>query len=831
MRSFLPQNPACQLALLVILLIAFSLSPAHGNDSLRITGQGYLHMPGLSIFPFTDEYAEGHQGGIQIIRHEIRLAANGDLRLEPAPGQWQPFSQTDTLMVDRKNKRIRIELSYPNHKAQTRTFNRIEYPDLDLSYSIDVIPEGRNFRIVVNLDKPLPREWVGKVGFNLELFPGAYFGEHYLMDGQAGLFPRQFDGPVQHIEGSQPSVPPLATGRKLILAPGSEDVAFTIESVDSDLQLIDGRAEHSNGWFIVRSLLPAKTRDNALEWIIKASPDENWFYDPVIHVNQLGYMPLQEKYAIIETDLRDTTPKPARLLRWDDDGQPVQVLESLPSNYESFGRYGYYRFDFTMVRETGIYQVLCGDQSSSRFMISDSVYGGRAWHPVISTFLPVQMCHMRVNDRYRVWHGLCHMDDARMAIPGTLHFDGYHQGDSTLTVFEGGEHVPGLNTGGWHDAGDYDLRVETQASTIYALSLIYETFDVRYDETMIDQEHNLVELHQPDGKPDILQQIEHGVRSILAGYYQLDRLYRGIICPELRQYVLLGDGSVMTNNIPYNSDYALPEWIPDLPDDRLVFTEHNPKRELYVAGCMAAASRILREYDEYMAKECLALALDIRSKYALSSEAPAEQVNLDIELYLTTGWNTYLNEIIGKQDFIYLYVDKTGWQVARVLKNIEDQGFRRGFTIALQKYYTELERKSKSNPFGIPYEPRTWGAGWDLQRQAVEHYFLYTHLKNPASRKYLFNALNFNMGIHPGMNESSYISGVGTKSATVAYGLNRADWSYIPGGVVSGTALIRPDFPELKDWPFLWQQAEYMIGGAASNMVFLLLAAQQLGNM
>ena len=54
-------------------------------------------------------------------------------------------------------------------------------------------------------------------------------------------------------------------------------------------------------------------------------------------------------------------------------------------------------------------------------------------------------------------------------------------------------------------------------------------------------------------------------------------------------------------------------------------------------------------------------------------------------------------------------------------------------------------------------------------------------------------------------------SGVGAKSATVGYGLNRADWSYIPGGVVSGTALIRPDFPELLVFPFLWQQVEYVL--------------------
>jgi hypothetical protein len=71
---------------------------------------------------------------------------------------------------------------------------------------------------------------------------------------------------------------------------------------------------------------------------------------------------------------------------------------------------------------------------------------------------------------------------------------------------------------------------------------------------------------------------------------------------------------------------------------------------------------------------------------------------------------------------------------------------------------------------------------------------------------------------------------VGAKSLTVAYGVNRADWSYIPGGVGSGPALIRPDFPELKDWPFFWQQSEYVIGGGGSNFMFLALAAHHLLN-
>ena len=68
----------------------------------------------------------------------------------------------------------------------------------------------------------------------------------------------------------------------------------------------------------------------------------------------------------------------------------------------------------------------------------------------------------------------------------------------------------------------------------------------------------------------------------------------------------------------------------------------------------------------------------------------------------------------------------------------------------------------------------------------------------------------------------------GSHSVTVAYGFNRADWSYIPGGAVSGTGIIRPDFPELKEWPYFWQQTEYVMGGGASNFMFLVLAAQDL---
>ena len=43
-------------------------------------------------------------------------------------------------------------------------------------------------------------------------------------------------------------------------------------------------------------------------------------------------------------------------------------------------------------------------------------------------------------------------------------------------------------------------------------------------------------------------------------------------------------------------------------------------------------------------------------------------------------------------------------------------------------------------------------------------------------------------------------------------------------------ALIRPDFPELKEpWPYLWQQTENVMSGSATY-IFVVLAADELLN-
>ncbi len=825
---------------LLPLLFLCSLSISAGNvadeNALRLNDQEYFEKPGLNVMVFSDFYPEGHQGGVTIIQNGVRVAANGDVRLEPTPGQWQPIPKLDGREVDDVNQVITASLSYPDASRDRKGFNPIVYPDLELSYKVRVKPDGDSFRIIVDLGQPLPSEWVGRVGFNLELFPGEYFGKTYYMDGQAGVFPRQLNGPMYIDANDLSQCQALAKGKRLSLAPETETLQMTVEAVsDATLELLDGRAQHNNGWFIVRSALPGETTAGALEWKVTPHAVDRWRYTPVIHLSQVGYHPRQEKVAVIELDKRDKDFQDVVLCRVDASGGRREVRKTKPADWGDFLCFHYLKFDFSDVRAPGVYFVSYGNQRSNTFRIGADVYTRHVWQPTLEYFLPVQMCHMRVEDRYRVWHGLCHMDDALMAPVNHNHFDGYVQGPSTLTKYDPMEPVPDLNVGGWHDAGDYDLRVESQTGTIRILSQIYEAFEVDYDATTIDQQRHLVQMHRPDGVPDILQQIEHGVLTVLGGYRTLGRLYRGIICPTIPQYVLLGDGSTMTDNKVYDAVLGPEETQGDRSgrrDDRLVFTEENPSRELEVAAGLAAAARALKDYRPQMAAECVETAEAIyeADKDAEGRRLAGPKIQALTELFLTTGKDEYKAALVAMQPDIVRSIGNCGWVLGRAMDKIDDPAFSRAVRDAIAQLRRQIEQQGDQTPFGVPYRPNIWGAGWGIQSFGVPQYFLHEGWPDIFGDKYLLNALNFVLGCHPGPNTASFASGVGAHSLTVAYGVNRADWSYIPGGVGSGTALIRPDLPELKEWPFFWQQTEYVMGGGGSNFMFLALAADRLLN-
>ena len=823
-------------------------SPAQAQE-FKLTSSGYFKNHGVDVMAFDDIYPEGHQGGVCIIMNGNRVATNGDIRFEATPGQWQPVPK----QLDRKlgDNSITATLCYPDSSRHLTGFNPMIYPDFYFNYTVKVEGKGDHVEVTVDLDRPVPQEFLGKVGFNMEFFPGALFGKPWIMDNQSGIFPQQPNSPLTttspnylhtgnyHPEGQpladmdnligkgySPIVAddiisePYAVGRKFTSRPDDPYNKVTIESLTGDLKLYDGRMNHNNGWFVLRSEIAPGVTKGAVKWIITPTVMPDWMYQPVIQTSQIGYHPNQPKEAIIEMDTRNNRQGTAQVVRIGSDKEQV-VKTVTPENWGKFLRYNYLKVDFSDVKEPGLYQIKYGDSASPIFRIDDNVYDRGVWQPVLEYFLPVQMCHMRVNEKYRVWHDACHMDDARMA-PAHNHIDGYDQKPG-LSKFNEGDMVPGVNIGGWHDAGDFDLRVESQAGEAYILSLAYEAFHPEIDATSIDQINRVTEIHQGDGKNDLLQQVENGALSVVNSYLALGRLYRGIICGGLRQYVLLGDAAAMTDGKPGNED------------DRWIFTEDNPRRELSTAANLAATSRVLKGFNDTLSTHCLNIAREIFERTGNGNPRMASpKIQAAVELYLATGEDLYKDFLLDNKDLIVKQIGQMGWYTARVeqrfaqMKDKKAQAFSKDFRKALLAYKEQLDKEVVSTPYGVPYRPHIWGAGWDIQGFGFRHYFLASAYPDIFNKEPIFNALNFVLGCHPGSNQESFASGVGAASATIGYGLNRADWSYIPGGVVSGTALIRPDFPELLHFPFLWQQKEYVLGGGSSHYMFLVLAVQQM---
>jgi endoglucanase len=801
------------LNLKIYLLFVFTLfhfsscTQEESTGSLAINDQGYFEMPGVNIMVYDDYYPSGHQSGLTIIQNGERVAANGDLRLRGRPEVGEKVVDTVAGTIQRQ----------------------LTLPEIPFTYQVQVGVDGDKAIFTLNLDEPVPEEYAGDAWFQIELFPAVLFGKSWNMDGRTGIFPTDSYGPIVDNE-----IEPYAEGNVLTIVPETNGQRLTIRSLKGGkLQLTDGRMRSKSGWFIVRSAVPENVTDSAVQWEVQVFPVKNYTYTPVIHISQVGYLPDEPKKAVIELDPRTDQAGMVSIYRINPDGSRTMAFSEEARLWGKFLRYQYAVSDFTSLKESGMYQVQYGDVSSNIFRIADDIYDRFVWQPTLEFFLPVQMCHVRVEQGSRVWHDWCHLDDALMAPLNHVHFDGYRQGPESFTHYVHPQHVPDIDRGGWHDAGDYDLRVESQAGTTWRLALMYELFNIDLDVTRVDQDKRLVTIHDPDGIPDALQQVEHGVLTVLGGYRGLGRLYDGIIASTGKQYGLKGDGGAMTDNLVYNP--SLGENVRTasqsvIKDDRWVFTEDHARHEMIGVAGLASASRVLRDYKPELARECLEAAENL---YTISSqkEMVDDRIAAAAELYVATGNSEYLDAIIEQKEYILRNMAGTAWAVGRVYASITDGDFRREIDEGVKQYAEQLEEEMAENPFGVPYEPNIWGDGWSIQSKGFRQYFLVTGFPGVFKPDLIYHAEQFVLGCHPGSNTASFASGVGAYSLLQAYGVNRADYSYIPGGVASGTAIIRPDLPELKaNWSFLWQQTEYVLGGGGTNFMFLVLATDHLIN-
>jgi len=777
----------------------------------------YFEQPGLNVVVFSNWYngmfGDSKISGVELIHFGERTATNGDVRLSATPEQWDPIPTFVERNVDQKNQTVSATLAYP---------------EFDFTYTISARPIESGVEITLSTDQPLPEALKGKAGFNMEFLPATYMETAFLADGRPGAFPIYPTG-VKEIIGEHEPVP-LAKGNHLVLAPETAKKRVSIVSENAELALYDGRAKAQNGWFVVRAMLPADKTGDILTWQLTASTDESWLRPPVIGHSQVGYLPGQTKRAIIELDANASRQGQAALLKVNPDGSTSVIKQQAPENEGKYTRYQYASFDFSEVTSPGVYQLRYGDTTTAAFAIASDVLD-KAWHPTLDHYFPVQMDHVLVNEAYRVWHGASHLDDALQAPVNHEHFDLYAQGPTTDTEYEPGEHIPGLNVGGWYDAGDYDIRTQTQYRTVRSLVQAWEEFDLKRDTTLVDYDRKFVDIHVPDGKPDILQQIEHGTLALLAQYDAVGHAIPGIIVPDISQYTHLGDGLTMTDNLVYNANMKETESDgrqSGVFDDRWAFTSKSTPLNYGSMAALAAASRALQDYKPELARKSRETAIRAWAQEADKKQPDMfqvgnttggglqeEKLKAAVELLITTGDKQYRDAVNELVSYIESDFGRNAVLAIRAMP-LMDKSYKDRMRKAAQKYQPTLEKATTRNPFGVVITEYGWAGNGAILEMAVTQYYLNQAFPELFSTDLIFRSLNYLYGTHPD-SDISFVSNVGTVSKKVAYGMNRADYSFISGAIVPGVLILKPDLPENKEnWPFLWGENEYVInvGGA-----------------
>jgi len=858
--------------------------------AMKVTDKNYLDTHGFSVFLYDSTYhpvfVDQKNTAMEMILHGQRIATNGDLRLMPTPEQWDLVATLKGRHADKMNSRLTADLAFP-------TF--------DFSYTLEVAAEPGGVKVSINLDKPLPQKLAGRAGFNLEFLPSIYMGKAYLVDGtKAGIFPRTPNDPMTKVlplpdepkkayyledwdEAKGYTQPlPFAEGKSITLGVDEALARVNVVSDTANLMLFDGRDRAPNGWFVLRSLIPSDKTTGAIVWHIRPDVIPNWTRPPVIAHSQVGYAPGSSKVAVLELDPKYSGPQTARLLLLMENGSYKQVFEGPITPSTPWLRYVYSKFDFTPVKEPGLYVVEYGHQRTAPFPISNDAYAN-IWQDSLDHHIAAQMDHVSVREGYRMWHGASHLDDGRMAPVVGEQFDGWNQATATDGKYKGGDHIPGMNVGGWYDAGDFDLEEPAQLSVIQSLALAYREFNLNYDELTVDEATREVEMHRPDGVPDTVQQVKHGALLILAQFHNIGHAIRGTHEPDLRQYTQVGDGASKTDGRIYDPKLGPNETKGDYsgkPDDRWIFTTNNPFFQWNAIAALAAAADTLKGWDDTLAKDCLDTAIkawnDTKANPAQypvdiserenSAGAPAGGVlaasqgvvagaqtrrnpagnsgtttapppppsgsarrafgvGMDwaaaLELTIATqGAEPYKSRLkeLFPQMITPQQMDFRGWTAVRALPYL-DAGAKDQMREAVKTYMAGLDKRLDETPFGVPPSLGTWGGSGAVVDMAIRMYFLHKTFPDLVGPEYTLRAVNYILGTHP-VSSTSYVAGVGTVSKTMTYSNNRADNAYIPGAVIPGYIIIKPDFPEcIDDFGFLWFEDEAVVAGSASWVV------------
>ena len=826
--------------LLALLLAQF---PEAQGQVLKLNDLEYFETQGINVLVYSNMFTGGFNdeknAGIELVHHGVRTAQGGAVRLSNTPEQWDLVPAIPTRTINRESNSIESILRYEDFGFDSR---------------VVVTAKGKDFEIAVYLDKPVPAELEGKAGFNLEFLPSQYWGKTYLADGRFNRFPRYVVGNTVTRPNSEKTKQykgyitsddrgtgrfvdplPLETSRNLILAPEDPERRVEITSEDADLMLFDGRILAQNGWFVVRSLLPAGKTGKVVSWIVEPHAIDGWIRQPNIGFSQVGYLPSQPKVSVIELDKKDTPLATASLFKINEQGQATKVFSGPIHSWGDFYKYHYVKFDFSSVNTPGIYYIQYGDLKTNNFIIDNTVYDNIT-DATSDIWIPIHMNHMFVREGYRVWHGEPFKEGYRQAPPNTDHFDLHGQGPTTDTKYKGLELIPGLNIGGFFDAGDFDIETGSNIGVVQNFVQTWEYFKPNRDQTFVSQEQRYVDLHRPDGKPDILQFIEHGAMNLVAQAEIIGHMAQTLSNSVLYNYHHLGDAASLTDGLPYNPDLGPYEVATDglssgMKDDMWAFTSRNPGLDLRAATMFAAVSRALKGYNDDLSQRALVQSKRLLKEASeLLANVPqdnpgrrfgAADVGTNLQLYISTGEQHYAEKF---EELLWPALDRSlTFVILTALEGIPhmDETYREKLKPYIVKYKEYIDGLDKDNPYGVPIGLGNWAGSGAVVNFGTTVCFAHKHFPDIVDDSHAFKATNWLFGCHPYHNYSLVATLGATRPKEVFYGNNRADFSFIPGNVAPGILFRQPDhFENYDDWPFLWGQNEGTIGGNTSYLIF-----------
>lgn len=796
-----------------LLLMFLTTAMTCMSQDLRLNDLEYFERQGVNVLVFSNSFNGGFNdeknSGIEVIHHGVRTVQGGAVRLNNTPEQWDLVPRMTSRKVNRENGSIEVAL---------------RYDDYDFDSRIVVTAKGKAVEIAVWLDKPVPEKLAGEAGFNIEFLPSQYWLKTFTMDGRLGRLPRyatsqtitrpnsekprQFKGFKTYDDrGTGRFIDPLPmeTGHEIMMATDTPERMIRISSDDAELKLYDGRILAQNGWYVLRSVLPKGKTGKVITWTVEPHAIPGWIREPNIGFSQVGYIPEQPKVAVIELDKNDKPQATASLMRVNPDGTKEQAYTGNIQSWGPYFKYNYVKFDFSSVKQPGVYYIQYGNTKTNDFLIDEHVYD-KITDATTDVWVPIHMNHMYVNEGYRVWHGEP-FKEGYLQAPPSDHFDLHRQGETTETKYKPYELIPGLNIGGFFDAGDFDIETGSNINVVQNFIRTWELFKPQRDETFVSQKQRYVDLHRPDGTPDILQFIEHGTLNLVAQAEQIGHMASTLSNSILDNYHHLGDAASITDGLHYDSSLKPYEVSADgkrsgTPDDMWAFTTRNPRLDLQAAGIFTSAARVLRGYNDDLADRAQRQADRLRKE---ATELLSRNTQFAPDDAWLTGEGNMVRNIQTALDSIPM----------------KDEAYKQKLRPDIQKFAEYIKSFDTQNPYGVPIGLGNWAGVNAVLNFGIAVNYAHIYYPDIVSKDEVYRVANWLYGCHPYHNYS-FVAVVGAaRPKQVFYGNNRADFSFIPGNVAPGLLFRKPDhFENYDDWPFLWGQNEGTIAGNTQYIIF-----------